>query len=204
MTYVLYGDKRSGAFSVECALAEAGVPYEFKIVSLEKSEQKSPEYLAINPSGKIPALKLPEGPVISESLGLLLMIADRYPQAKLLPPSGSAARAQCFRWLASMASEIYPMIEIIDYPDRFAPEDTGGLKKRAVSRARERSLLLEQTIAGPWLLPEGFSLADIYLAMFCSWIAPAWREQNLPRMLALSNALRERPKIAPIWARHFG
>ena len=72
MAYILYGDKRSGAFAVEAALAEAGAPYEFKVVSLEKNEQKSPAFLAINPSGKMPALKFPDGSIVTESAGLLL------------------------------------------------------------------------------------------------------------------------------------
>ena len=69
MTYTIFGDKGSGAFSAEAVLAEAGAPYEFHFVSLEKNEQRKPEFLAINPSGKIPALRLPEGEVITESAG---------------------------------------------------------------------------------------------------------------------------------------
>src|SRR5262245_43035617 len=152
MTYILYGDRRSGAFSVECALAEADAPYEFRVVSLEKNEQKSPEFLAINPSGKMPALKLPTGEIVTESAGLLLTVADLHPQAKLLPPPGTPARAQCYRWLAFMASEIYPMIEIVDYPERFVPEAPKDLKERATERYRERILIVERAIAGQWLL----------------------------------------------------
>ena len=56
MSYTLYGDLGSGAFSAEAALAETGAAYNFELVSLEKHEQKAPAFLAINPSGKIPAL----------------------------------------------------------------------------------------------------------------------------------------------------
>jgi glutathione S-transferase len=49
--FIIFGDKGSGAFSAEAALAEVGAPYEFKTISLEKNEQRSPEFLAINPSG---------------------------------------------------------------------------------------------------------------------------------------------------------
>jgi GST-like protein len=205
MAYILYGDKRSGAFSVECALAETGAPYEFRLVSLEKNEQKAPNFLAINPSGKIPALKLPEGEIVTESAGLLLTIADRHPEAALLPPAASVERAQCYRWLAYMASEIYPMVEIVDYPDRFAPADPKNLKEKAVARIRERILVIEHAIAGPWLLSSGFSVADIYAVMFSRWsIGKEWRAQNLPKLIALNQRLSERPKIAPVWAKHFG
>jgi glutathione S-transferase len=204
MTYILYGDRRSGAFSVECALAEADAPYEFKLISLEKNEQRSPDFLAINPSGKMPALKLPGGEVVTESAGLLLTVADLHPAAKLLPPPGTIARAQCYRWLAFMASEIYPMIEIVDYPDRFAPDAPDALKARAIDRARERDLIVERAIAEPWFLETGFSVVDIYAVMFGQWIKKDWREKNLPKLQALTKRLSERPKIAPVWAKHFG
>ena len=66
--YTLYGDLGSGAFSAEAALAEAGAPYTFELVLLEKNEQKQPQFLAINPSGKMPALRLPEGEIVTEKI----------------------------------------------------------------------------------------------------------------------------------------
>ena len=205
MTYVLYGDKGSGAFSVECALAEAGAPYEFKLVSLEKNEQKGPEFLKINPSGKMPALELPSGEIVTESSGLLLTVADRHPDAKLLPTAGTAERAQGYRWLTFMASEIYPMVEIVDYPQRFAPDSPDALKAKAIDRIRERILIVERALAEPWFLSSGFSVCDIYAVMFSRWsIGKEWRKANLPKIRALARRLSERPAIAPVWERHFG
>jgi GST-like protein len=203
MTYILYGDRRSGAFAVECALAESGQQYEFNIVSLEKSEQKAPEYLKLNPSGKVPALRLPDGQIVTESLALMLAIAERHPEASLLPPPSSTERVQCLRWLAFMASEIYPMIEIVDYPERFAPEAPQQLKEKAAERYRERLLVLERAIVGPWVLAH-FSLADIYAVMFSRWTRRGWREANLPKLIELTRQFSQRPGIAPVWARHFG
>ena len=74
MSYTLYGDLGSGAFSAEAALAEAGAPYSFEPVSLDRNEQKQPAFLAINPSGKMPALRLPEGDVVTESAAILLTL----------------------------------------------------------------------------------------------------------------------------------
>ena len=210
MSYTIFGDKGSGAFCVEAALAEAGAPYEFKIISLEKNEQREPSFLAINPSGKMPALRLPTGEVVTESAGLLLTIADRHPDAHLLPPAASAERAQAFRWVAFMASELYPMVEISDYPDRFAPAggEADGLRGKAQARLRERLMIVERQLAGPWFLSSGFSLVDIYAAMFARWRGSLGRdwpvETNAPKLHALGQALAARPAIAPVWARHFG
>lgn len=124
MSHTLYGDLGSGAFSAEAALAEAGAPYTFEMVSLDKGEQKSPDFLAINPSGKIPALRLPGGSIVTESAAILLTLADHFPPARLLPPQGAPARAQAYRWLAFMAGKIYPIVEIVDYPERFGAKES--------------------------------------------------------------------------------
>jgi len=206
MTYILYGDKRSGAFSVEAALAEADAPYKFEAVSLERNQQKAPSFLAINPSGKMPALVLPTGEIVTESAGLLFTIADRHPESGLLPKPGTPERAQAYRWITFMASEIYPMVEIVDYPERFAPqgEQAEALRAKARDRIRERFLIIEKAIAGPWLLPSGFSAADIYAAMFSRWsVGKEWRDANLLRTCALAKALSERSKAGPVYKRHY-
>ena len=206
MTYILYGDKGSGAFCVEAALAEVGAPYEFQTILLEKNEQKSPTYLAINPSGKIPALRLPSGEIVTETAALLAIIAERHPQAALLPPMGTPERAQALRWIAFMASEIYPIVEISDYPERFVPPgaEADALRLKARDRVRERILLVEQVVAGPWLLSNGFSAADIYAAMFTRWSeCRFWRGEHLPKIMAMTEGLAQRPAIAPVWRRHF-
>jgi len=210
MSYTIFGDKGSGAFSAEAVLAEAGAPYEFHQISLDKNEQRQPEFLAINPSGKIPALRLPEGEVITESSAILLTVADHFPNARLLPPQASAERAQAYRWLSFMAAEIYPMVEVSDYPERFAPAglEAETLRQKARERIRERLLIVERFVAGPWFLPSGFSIFDIYASMFPRWrgsIGKEWlAERHLPKLEAISKALAERKAIAPVWARHFG
>jgi GST-like protein len=188
--FIIFGDKGSGAFSAEAALAEVGAPYEFKTISLEKNEQRSPEFLAINPSGKMPAVRLPEGLMLTESLAILLTVADHFPNARLLPPQASPNRGTAYRWLAFMAAEIYPMVEISDYP-----------------RIRDRLVIVERQVAGPWFLPSGFSILDIYAAMFSRWRGSIGRDwpvdQNIPNLLALATAVSERERIAPVWQRHF-
>ncbi|HTC84869.1 MAG TPA: glutathione S-transferase family protein [Rhizomicrobium sp.] len=204
MSYTLYGDLGSGAFSAEAALAEAGAPYRFELVSLEKNEQKQPAFLAINPSGKMPALRLPEGEIVTESAAILLTLADHFPQARLLPPQAGSGRAQAYRWLAFMAGEVYPIVEIVDYPERFVPAGAEALRAKARDRIRERLLVIERMIQGPFLLAHGFSILDIYAAMFTRWsLEPDWKLANIPRLMKLAEAVSQRPAIAPVWRRHF-
>lgn len=207
--FTVYGDKGSGAFSAEAALAEAGAPYDFHLISLEKNEQKTPEFLAINPSGKMPAVKLPEGQIITESLAILLTIADHFPNARLLPNQASVERAYAYRWLAFMSAEIYPMVEVSDYPERFAPKggEADALRRKARERIRERLLIVERQVAGPWFLPSGFSILDIYAAMFSRWrgsLGKDWAAAgHIPKLDALSKELSQRPALKEIWKRHF-
>lgn len=206
--YTLYGDKGSGAFCVEAALAEIGAEYRFEIISLDKNEQRGAAYRATNPSGKIPALKLPSGEVLTESAALLLTLAERHPEANLLPPPGSVARAEAYRWLAFMIAEIYPMVEISDYPERFVLPGTEAeaLREKAKQRIRERLQTVAQAIAGPWFLPTGFSAVDIYAVMFSRWrgsVGKEWLQANIPEIHALARRVFERPKIQPVWKKHF-
>jgi len=199
--------KRSGSCSAECALAEAGAEYETINVDLAANAQLSADYAVINPARKIPALRLPDGEIITESAAILLTIADRYSNAGLLPPAGSDARGQCFRWIAFCASEIYPVVELVDYPDRFGPggEQADALRQRASQRLRDRALIIEQAIAGPWLLKSGFSVADLYAANLTRWDTGAeWRAENCPKLEKLVEAIALRSKAGPVWRRHFG
>lgn len=208
MTYTIYGAKGSSNFAVEAALAEAGADYDFVNVSLDDNEQRSESFAAINPTRKIPALKLPSGEIVTESAAILLTIADRYPKANLLPPKGSGARALAFRWLAFFASEVYPIVEIVDYPERFTPDAKLAPKVRdlARDRVRDRFLILERAIAGdPWILASGFTIADLYAANLTRWSAgKEWRLAHCPKIEKLASAIAARPKIAGVWARHFG
>ena len=210
MGYIIYGDRGSGAFSTEAAVAEIGAKYEFRRVSLRDNAQREPEFLKVNPSGKMPALVLPDGEVLTESAAILFTLAERHPDAGLLPPPASFARAEAYRWIVFLACEVYPMVEIADYPDRFAPagEQAEALRTKARERIRERLLILEKAVAGPWLLPGGFSAADIYVTMFTRWrddLGTEWLQQNpIPKLMAIARGVSERPRIVPVWQHHFG
>lgn len=164
------------------------------------------EFARINPARKIPALRLPSGAVVTESAAILLFICDLYPEARLLPERGSDARAQALRWIAFSACEIYPIVEIDDYPERFAPagEQAAALREKARERLRNRAMVIEKAIDGPWLLETGFSAADLYAANLTRWCTgPEWRAANTPKTEALVAAIASRPKSGPVWLRHF-
>jgi len=208
MRYQLYGENGSGSGIVEMALAEIGAEYELHDVALETNQQRSSAYARVNPQRKLPTLITPAGETLTESAAIVLVLDERHPEARLLPARGSPERAQALRWLAFLASELYPIVEINDYPERFVPDAASAPGVRELARRiwRERWLLVEDAIMGkPWLLASGFCWTDVYLAVLSRWAQQeAWRPRNLPKVEAIAQAVAQRERIAAVWQRHHG
>ena len=204
--YLLYGSRRSGSLTVELTLAALGLSAELVEIDLRADMQREAAYAAINPQRKLPCLITPEGETLTETLAILLILDERHPNAGLMPPPGSAERASALRWLVFIATELYPVVEINDYPERFAPNAATSAQVRETARKiwRERWLLVENNVAGkPFFLARGFSLCDIYIAVVSRWAQQdRWRSSNLPRIETLPQAVAELPNLGSIWRRH--
>lgn len=207
MVYTLWGEPGSGSFMIEAALAEAGQQVQLVDIDLTRDEQRRDEFLAINPSGKVPALRFPDGEMMTESAAILLALAEAHPQATLMPPPGEPDRRMALRALIHIASELYPLIEIADYPTRFAPPETFEVGVRSVvrKRLRERWLVLEREAAGgtSYLL-RGFSAIDLAIAIISDWeIGRDWRAKECPKLDTIAKSVATRPALAEVCRRHF-
>lgn len=203
MRYIIWGARGTGSGIVEAACAELGVEYEARDLDARNDEHRGGAYRAVNPHGKMPALQAGDE-VITESVAILLALDERHREGGLLPPPGSRERAQALRWMLYLATEIYPLVEWDDYPERLAPAPDGAeaLRERARSITRERWRLLEGQIAGPYLLASGFTATDLYLTKLAVWQPEAFRRAELPKVQALVDTVRARPKLEQVWARH--
>ena len=209
--WVLYGDRRSGSAAIELALAELDVDVELCDVSLDSNAQQTAAYRAVNPHGKLPALKPPSGELLTESAAILITLDERHPGAGLLP-SNPAERARAIRWLLFIATEIYPLVEIVDYPARFLP----GSAVSAISEEsfrqhireiwKRRWLTVDAAVQGqPWILESGFSVVDLYIAVVSRWAGVAtWRSEALVNVERIAVAVAERDRCRAVWQRHFG
>jgi GST-like protein len=206
MKYRLYGSDGSGSGIVELALAEIGVEVELHQVSLSDDAQRSEAYAQLNPERKIPTLITPSGEVLTESAAILLVLDERHPEVRLFPERGSLERAQALRWLLFLSAELYPIIEIVDYPKRFAPDEASapGVCEVAKRIWQSRWPIVENAISGaPWLLPSGFCATDLYLGVLSRWTLDRdWRAQHLPKVEAIATAVAQRPRSGPIMRRH--
>ena len=204
MSYVLYGAPGSGSGIVEALLAEIGAACRIEDLDARNDEHRGDAYAARNPHRKMPTLETPLGEVLTETLAIVVTLDERHRQAGLLPAPGSPARARALRWMAFLATELYPVVEMMDYPKRFAPEgSTDALRERATALYRARWRIVEDAIAGaPYLLPEGFCATDLYITVLSRWdMQPGWPEL-MPRVHALTEAVLQRPKLSSVWARH--
>jgi glutathione S-transferase len=185
--------------------AEIGVEYEVRDLDARNDEHRSEAYAAINPHCKMPTLEVEGGEIITESVAILLTLDERHRDAGLLPPPGSKERAQALRWMLFLATEMYPIVEIIDYPERFARSADGAeaIRERAEGLLRQRWRVLEANVTGsPYCVASGFSATDLYITKFSVWLDEAWRREHLPKVEALTSAVLARPALTAVWAKH--
>src|SRR6266566_9452366 len=103
----LYFAPGASSMAVHIALHEIGAAFEAKPMSFRNNDLSSPEYLALNPEGKVPTL-LVDGRPLTEVAAILFYLAKRYPEAQLLPANDLAAEAQAISWMSFIASTIHP------------------------------------------------------------------------------------------------
>lgn len=103
----LYFAPGASSMAPHIALHEIGVPFEARPISVRKCENRTPEFLAINPEGRIPVLLI-DGRPLTEVAAILLYLAERFPQAGLLPASDVERRAQVISWMSFLASTVHP------------------------------------------------------------------------------------------------
>ncbi len=199
MTY--YGRRRSGSFGPHLALIEADAAFDYVEVDKDRGDQSTPEFLALNPKGRIPVLVLDSGVVLTETAAMVMHIADMHPDAGLLPPPGSDERARVMRWLLFSVCEIYEPDLRFTYSVRYTADPAATEAVREGARAQwDRGFeILDQAYAetaGPYLLGETFSVADLYFPMFLAWHydTPALLTRS-PNLAAMAEAVRARPKL---------
>ena len=103
-SYTLYGRPGSGSLAVQVALEESAVPYERVWVGSEAADVE--RFRKINPTGKVPALELPEGTVMFESAAMLIHLALENDRAKLAPPPGTPRHAIFLQWMSFMSANV--------------------------------------------------------------------------------------------------
>ena len=179
-------------------LEESGLPYEARAVALMTGQQRQPEYLALNPKGKVPLLVTPDGP-LSENVAIASWLDAQAPQAGLLPPAGAVwARTQALSWLVWSVSTLHPMIYRMRMTPRIHPDASthAAIKAAALAELTQQLAVAEDALADgrPWLTGEAGRIGDAHVCwVFGRGIDGGLDATAFPRLAGLAACHAERP-----------
>ncbi len=195
---VFYHYPMSRGRIVHWMLEETGAPYEVKLVNLEKSEQKSPEYLAINPMGKVPAI-VHRGTVVTESAAICAYLADAFPAVRLAPATDDPRRGTYLRWMFFAAGCLeYALVDRM-----FSPRPAEKRGMLGYGTYEDTLDALEKAITpGPYILGDWFTAADVYVASVVGWGLMTKSLDARPAFQAYVARCTERPACARFTARN--
>lgn len=186
------------AMAVRIALVEANASHRVAQLDFAAGEQRSPEYLAINPKGRVPALVTERG-VLTETPALLLYVAQRFPQADLAPLDDPFLLARMQEVNSFLASTVHVSHAHGRRPGRWADDEQAmaAMQAKMPQNMRDGFDQIERHyLAGPWVLGERFSLADIYLFVVASWLAgDGVPIDEFPKVAAHTRRMLARPAV---------
>jgi glutathione S-transferase len=173
--FVLHHHPHSRSQRIRWLLEEAGAPYEIVAHDFEAGTHKRPDFLKLNPDGKLPTV-IDRGPdgrssvVLTESAAIVIHIPDAIPEAGLAPPPGAPERGPYLTWIVYTAAALEPALADAAFPRATTPPARAiGWPPFEAALDRVQSAIGD----GPWLLGERFSAADVMLAGLLFWVR-AW------------------------------
>ena len=204
--YKLYWCRQTAALAPELVLEEGGIAYEKITIDISRLENFRLDYLAVNPAGFVPTLVAEGGVVITETLAIVLWLCEQH-ALPMQPEPGDPDRAEYLRWLTFLANVIQTTYKRYYFPQRFSTDEgaASGIKARALAMQGDHWKLLDDhlKIAGPFVLGERFSAADLYLAMLLTWYPdPKGLAARLPSVGRCYQAVRERPIAGRVLSEH--
>lgn len=205
--YKLYWAPDTGALAPQILLEEVGADYEVLEMRRQPDGFTEPEYLKLNPLGKVPALQLADGTVMTESAAIALQICDEHPAAGLMPAPGSVPRALAYQTLLFCAADLYAADLRYYYSGRFSAEENAveGIKAQGL---KDMDRLFDHAeanlVEGPFILGADYCAADAYLFMLLTWHPEG--ETFLakkPKLGKLWESVRRRPAVDRIWKMNY-
>ena len=191
-TLTLFHNPQSRSAGVRVLLEALGAPYEVQLIDFKAGQQRQPEFLAINPMGKLPTLRDGDA-VVTEQVAIYLYLADRFPQAGLAPALESPLRGPYLRWMAFYGSCFEPAVM-----DRaMKREATDPMTSPYGDFDTMLKAVTDQLERGPYLVGERMSAADILWGSALRWTT-GW--ELVPKLPAIT-AYIERVCAHPAFAR---
>ena len=194
MSLTLYTNPQSRGQIARWMLEETGLPYEEVLLDYGTT-MKSPEYLAINPMGKVPAVRHGDT-VITESVAVGLYLADLVPEKGLAPPLGSSERGPYYRWMLFLAGPLEAMLTAKSVGALASPTSAGYGSEDDVIRT------LEQAVSGKtFLAGDHFTAADLFMTAYLGFYMQFGMLERLPAFEAFCAHHATRPAALAARAR---
>ena len=198
----LYFATGSCALASHIALEEAGATYKAERMVLKNNEQRRPEYLKINPKGRVPALVTDHG-TLTETPAILAFIAQSFPAAKLIPADPwSFAQVQSFN--SYLCSTVHVAHAHGGRGTRWADDPVAleAMKKKVTQNMADCFALIErEMVRGPWVLGETYSIADPYLYTISGWLkADSVEVAQFAKVSAHRAKMEARPAVQRVLA----
>ncbi|MGQ0699014.1 MAG: glutathione S-transferase family protein [Panacagrimonas sp.] len=205
-SYRLFHSPGACSLAPHIVLEELGVPYEPIRVTIADGDNRKPEYLAINPRGRVPALAYDEdgkAQILTEAVAIMLFLVQRHPEAALLPENLPRA----LEWTSWLGSNMHQTgVRTVFRPDRFTTDTTAAPGIAAQGRITIRAGYedIEQRLrGGAWAMGERYSFVDAYLLVFYRWGNRCGLDmrRDFPEYARVMDAVRERPAVQRAVAR---
>jgi glutathione S-transferase len=177
-------------------LEELHAEYDMRVLDMKAHEQRGPDYLAINPMGKVPALKHGEA-LVTEQVAIFIYLADLYPEAGLAPPIGDPLRGPYLRWMAFYGSCFEPALVDRALKRDPAPPSTSPYGDYDTVQ----KTVVDQLAKGDYLLGDRFSALDVLWGTALTWMTMFKLVPPLPVIEAYIGRVNARPAVARVKAK---
>jgi glutathione S-transferase len=196
--FTFYYARGTCALACHIALEDAGAPYALKRVDFHSKEQQSPAYLKINAKGRVPAMETPRG-ILTETPAILAFIAQSFPAAALAPLDDPFAFAELQSFNAYLCATVHVAHAHKLRGNRWADEPSSLIEmQRKIPETVGAcfDLLEMQMLRGPWVMGDGYTIADPYLFTIGGWLeGDGIDARRFPRVYEHRMRMAERPSV---------
>lgn len=191
------------SLATHICLEEAGAAFTPKPTYTRKGQTRTPEYLALNPKGKVPMLGI-DGHMLTENTAIITWLNRSYPNAKLLPTGDALKEAEALAFIAWCAAGVHPVMSRFFGPQNFCdlPESADNVKALATKATAANFALIEKAVTGKdWVFGE-WSAADAYIFVFYNWASKLGLDLSAyPNYAKHAERMKQRPAVQRALAR---
>jgi glutathione S-transferase len=194
-----------GACSMACHIALEDAGAAFHPIVVPRGQNRTPEYLRVHPRGLVPVLELDDGQRLTEAAAILLHVARRFPDARLLPEAGTIEEARAFEWLMWLTNTLHIAYACLWRPERFT-EDAAARAALVIEAKGRIDVLnheIEARLGDSFAAGRTYSVADPFLLVFFRWANRIGLDavERYPGWTAWARRMEDRSAVARVLTR---